>query len=169
MKFHNNRPLAPRGHVNSASLKQCLGILLMTKIDIMLKNYLTPEIWEETHLREIIYGTLSFQQSSMICISLHVGRHTLALQLGGQNYCLWVSCWTFDSYAQMCFKRYHIIFSTISLKLKCKISVLKEIIHSYKNHILVTCLATNLLILKLNHYYFVQGMTHKSFFEGKST
>ena len=43
------------------------------------------------------------------------------------------------SYAQMCFKcYYHIIFSTISLKLKCKISVAKEIIHSFKNHILVT-------------------------------
>ena len=30
----------------------------------------------------------------------------------------------------MCCKRYHIIFSTISLKFKCKISVQKEVIHS---------------------------------------
>ena len=32
---------------------------------------------------------------------------------------------TFDSYAQMCVKRYHIIFSTFSLKFKCKICVKK--------------------------------------------
>ena len=37
------------------------------------------------HLREIFYGTLIFQQSSMICIGRHVGGHTLALQHGGQN------------------------------------------------------------------------------------
>ena len=40
------------------------------------------------HLREIFYGTLIFQQSSMICIGRHVGGHTLALQHGGQNYFL---------------------------------------------------------------------------------
>ena len=32
----------------------------------------------------------------------------------------------------MCWKRYHIIFSTISLKFKCKMSVQKEVIHSLK-------------------------------------
>ena len=48
------------------------------KIDRAHKNYLTLEIWEETHLREIFYGTLIFQQSSMICISRHVGEHTLS-------------------------------------------------------------------------------------------
>ena len=35
----------------------------MLKIDRAHKNYRTPEIWEETHLREIFYGTLIFQQS----------------------------------------------------------------------------------------------------------
>ena len=40
----------------------------MPKIDEAHENYLTPEIWEETRLREIFYGTLIFQQSSMICI-----------------------------------------------------------------------------------------------------
>ena len=129
-----NRPLALRGHMTNASFKQWVGILLMPKIDRAHKNYLTPEIWEERHLREIFYGTLIFQQStcSMICIGCHVGGHTLALQHGGQNYFLLVSCWTFDSYAQMCWKCYHIIFSTISLKFKCKISVEKEVIHSFK-------------------------------------
>ena len=37
------------------------------------------------HLMEIFYGTLIFQQGSMICIGHHVGGHTLALQHGGQN------------------------------------------------------------------------------------
>ena len=32
---------------------------------------------------------------------------------------------------------YHIIFSTISLKFKCKILVQKEVIYSFKNYILV--------------------------------
>ena len=87
-----NRPLALRGHVTNTSLKQLVGILLMPKIDRAHKNYLTPEIWEEKHLREIFYGTLIFQQSSMICIFRHVGGHTLALQHGGQNYFLLSSC-----------------------------------------------------------------------------
>ena len=80
-----------RSH-NQWSFKQWVGILLMTKIDRVCKNYLTPKIWEETHLRETIYGTLIFQQSSMICIGRHVGGHTPALQHGGQNYFLLVSC-----------------------------------------------------------------------------
>ena len=50
-----NRPLALRGHVTNASFKQWVGILVMPKIDRAHKNYLTPEIWEETHLREIFY------------------------------------------------------------------------------------------------------------------
>ena len=95
------------------------------------------------------YGTLIFQQSSMICIGRHVG----------QNYSLLISCETFDSYAQMCCKRYLIIFSTFSLKFKCKIWVQKQVIHNFKNHILVTWPATNLLIWRKwcrfeipNHY-----------------
>ena len=63
-------PLASRGHVTNASFKQWVGILLMPKFDGAHKNYRTPEIWEETHVGEIFYGTLIFQQSSMICILL---------------------------------------------------------------------------------------------------
>ena len=63
-------PLASRGHVTNASFKQWVRILLMPKIDGAHKNYRTPEIWEETRVREIFYGTLMFQQSSMICILL---------------------------------------------------------------------------------------------------
>ena len=154
--------------MTNASFKQWLGILLMTKIDTAHKNYLTPEIWEETHLRGIFYGTLIFQQSSMISIARHVGGHSLALQHDDQNYFWLVFCWMFDSDAQMCCKRYRIIFSTISLKFKSKISVQKEVIRSFKNHILVTWPATNLLIIwrkwcgfeNLNRYYLVYDMTH---------
>ena len=160
-----NTPLALRGHATNPSFKQWVGILLMPKIDRAYKNYLTPKIWEETHLKELFYVTLIFQQSSMICIGRHVGGQTLALQHvqhGGQNYFFLTSCWTFESYAQMCCERYHIIFSTLSLKFKCKICVQKEVIHNFENHILVTWPATNLLVLrkwcgfeKPNHYYFV--------------
>ena len=66
-------------------------MLLMPKIDRTQKNYLTLEIWETMPLREIFYGTLIFQQSTMICIGRHVGGHTLALQHGGQNYFLLIS------------------------------------------------------------------------------
>ena len=103
----------------------------MPKIVRAHKNYLTPEIWEETHLREIFYSTLIFQRSSMICISRHVGGHAFALQHGGQNYFLLIFCSTFHSYAQMCCKGYHIIFSTFSWKFKCKICVQREVIHNF--------------------------------------
>ena len=109
--------------------------LLMPKISKAHKNYLTTEIWEEKHLREIFYGTLIFQQSNMICIGRHVGGHTLALQHGGQNYFWLKPCWTLDSYVQMCCKHYHIIFSTFPLKFKCKICVQKEVIRNLQNHI----------------------------------
>ena len=61
------------GHMTNASFKQGVEILLMPKIDKGHKNYVKPEIWEETHLREIFCGTLIFQQSSMSCIDHHVG------------------------------------------------------------------------------------------------
>ena len=44
------------------------------------------------------------------------GGHTLALQHGGKNYSLLISCYIFGSYAQMCCKRYHIIFFNIFLE-----------------------------------------------------
>ena len=57
-----NRPLALRGHMTNASFKEWVGILRMPKIDRAHKNYLTPEIWEETHLRETFYGTWFFNK-----------------------------------------------------------------------------------------------------------
>ena len=65
----------------NVSFKQWVGILLMPKIEGAHENYLTTEIWEEIHLREIFYGTLIFQQSSMICIGRHVRGHTVAPQV----------------------------------------------------------------------------------------
>ena len=59
--------------MTNASFKQWLGILLMTKIDRAHKSYVTPEIWEEMHLREIFYGTLIFQQSIMIFAAMLEG------------------------------------------------------------------------------------------------
>ena len=61
-----NRPLAQRGHMTNAFFKQWVGILLMPKIDKVHKSYLTPEIWEETHLREIFYGTWCFNKVHVV-------------------------------------------------------------------------------------------------------
>ena len=49
----------------------------MPKTDKAHKNYFTPEIWEETRLREIFYGTLIFQQSSMIGIPIKIAPRAL--------------------------------------------------------------------------------------------
>ena len=55
-KIELDRPLALRGYVTNASFKQWVGISLMPKIDRARKNYLTREIWEETHLREKFFA-----------------------------------------------------------------------------------------------------------------
>ena len=87
-----NRPLALRGHWPMLPLNNELESVLMPKIDGAHKNYLSPKLWKKTHLREIFYGTLIFQQSSIVCIGRHVWGHTLALPHGGQNYFLLISC-----------------------------------------------------------------------------
>ena len=68
----------------------------------------------------------------MICIGRYAGRQEYALQHGGQNYfCLYlVECLIVT--LRCAEKSYHIIFSTISLKFTCKISVQKELIDSFK-------------------------------------
>ena len=122
------------------------------------------------HLRGTFYGTLIFQQSSMICISLFQAQFSGPSYLGAWNrldfvlaamledillpsnvaakttFCLYlVKRLRVTMYAQLCWKLYHIIFPTISLKFMCKIYVQKEIIHRFKNHTLVMWPATNLL------------------------
>ena len=151
--------------MTNASFKQLLvGVLLMTKIDRAHKNYLTSEIWEETQLREIFYGTLIFQQSSMVCIGHHVGEHTLALQHGGQTtFCLYlVKCLTVTLRCAVNITTWS--FQHLPQSLSAKFVFRKRYtIHNYfKNDILVMWPAMNLLILrkwcgfaKLNHYYFV--------------
>ena len=64
-----NRTLALRGQKTNASFKQWVGILLMAKIDRAHKNYLTTNIWEETHVREIFYGTFIFQQIKVVWLA----------------------------------------------------------------------------------------------------
>ena len=64
-----NRTLALRGQKTNASFKQWVGILLMPKIDRAHKNYLTTNIWEETHVREIFYGTFIFQQIKVVWLA----------------------------------------------------------------------------------------------------
>ena len=97
------------------------------------KNYLTPQIWKKTLLREIFIALWFFQQSCMICVGHHVGRHTLALQTSFYLYLVK----RLIGYAQMCCKRYHTIFSTFFLKFKCKICVQKEVIHNLKKKTVV--------------------------------
>ena len=48
----------------------------MPKIDRAHKNYLTPKILEETHSREIFYGTLIFQQSGIILLPSNMAAKT---------------------------------------------------------------------------------------------
>ena len=67
-------------------------VKIIIKIDRAHKNYLTPEILRGNTLKGDILWHFDFQQSGMICIGPHVGRHTLALQHGSQNYFLLASC-----------------------------------------------------------------------------
>ena len=61
--------------MTNASFQQWLGILLRTKIDRAHKNYVTPEIWEEMHLREIFLWHFDFS-TKYYGICRHVGGHT---------------------------------------------------------------------------------------------
>ena len=140
-----NWSLTLRGHLTNAFFKQWVGQSTYLA-DRALKNYFTPQMWEKTLLREIFYGTLVFSTKLYdLCWSPCWTAYPCS-----PNLFLLVSRQTFDSYAQMCYKSYHTIFSTFSLKFKCKICVQKEVIHNFKkkkNRILVTWPSTNLLIL----------------------
>ena len=151
----SNRPLALRGRITNASFKQWVEILLMPKIDRARKNYLTPEIWEETHLWEIFYGTLILQQSSMTCIGRHVRLQRR------------LPCWRA---AKTTFA--YILLNVWSVMLRCAGNVTtssfqqfpgswsakflfteKEVIRNFKNHILVTWYTDLPILRKPNHYY----------------
>ena len=133
---------------SAISKKKCK----LPKIERAHKNFLTTKIWKETHLREVFYGTLIFQQSSIICISNMAAKTTFC------SYPVKCLIVTLRCAANITTSS----FSTFFSKFKCKICVQKEVIHNFKNHILVTWPNTNLLILrkwcgfrKPNHYYFV--------------
>ena len=96
------------------------------------------------HLREIFYGTLIFQQNSIIILYQPPcwRAYSLPSNIAAKTtFCLdLVKC--LIVYAQMCCKRSHSNFSKFSLKFKCKICVQKEVhvhvIHNFKHLILVT-------------------------------
>ena len=122
----------------------------MTKIDRAHKNYVTSKIWEEMHLRETFYGTLIFQQSSVICIGHHVRGHSLALQHGGQTtFCLYlVKCSTVTLRCAVNITTWS--FQHLPWSLSAKFVFRKRYtVHNYfKNDILVMWPATNLLHFK---------------------
>ena len=133
------------------------------KLTVPIKIILHPKFERKRMYRRYFMTLWFFNKSNIICIDRDVGRHTLAPSnmAAKATFCLYLVK-RLIGYAQMCWKRYHIIFSTISLNLKCKISFQKEVIHSFKIHILVMWPATNILVLrkwcgfdKPNHYYFV--------------
>ena len=137
--------------MTSASLKQWVVILLLPKLDRTHKNYLTPEIWEEMHSRETFYGTLIFQQSSMICIGRYVGGHALYLVR-----CLIVTFRCAINVAISYFQHF-----PWSLRAKF-VSESGAVIHNFKNQFLVMWPETDFLILnkwcgfeKPKHYYFI--------------
>ena len=121
--------------MTNTSFKEWVGIVLMPKIDRAHKSHLTPEIWEETHLREVFFNKVAWYDLLLYC--LPCWRAYSCPPTRRSKLLFAYILLTFDSYAQMCCKHYHMIFSTFSLKFKCKICVQKEVIHNFKNHILV--------------------------------
>ena len=133
----SNRPLALRGHVTNASFKQWIGIFADAK-----NCQSTQKLSYTRNLRgnafkgdSLWHFDFSAQQYGLYWPPCW--RACSCPPTWRPNYVLLISCSTFHSYAQMCCKRYH-IFSTFSLKFKCKICVQREVIHNFKNHILVT-------------------------------
>ena len=132
------------------------------KLTEHIKIILQPKFERNSHLREIFYGTLVFQQSSMICIGCHVGGHTFALQqlVAKTTFCLYLVKRLIVT-LKCSVKVTTLSFQHFPWTLSAKF-VQKDVIPNFKNHILVTWPATNLLILrkwcgfdKPNHYYFV--------------
>ena len=143
--------------MTNASFKQWIGILLMPKIDGAHKNYLTPKIWEQTNLREIFYGTWIFNRVVWFVLAAMLEGILLPSNMAAKTtFCLYlvkrliVTLRCAENVTTSSFQQF-----------PWSLSVQKEVIHSFKNHSLVTWPATNLLILtkwyqfeKLNHYYF---------------
>ena len=143
--------------MTNASFKQWIGILLMPKIDGAHKNYLTPKIWEQTNLRKIFYGTWIFNRVVWFVLAAMLEGILLPSNMAAKTtFCLYlvkrliVTLRCAENVTTSSFQQF-----------PWSLSVQKEVIHSFKNHSLVTWPATNLLILtkwyqfeKLNHYYF---------------
>ena len=139
--------------MTNVSFKRWVGILLMPKIDRARKNYLTLEIWEETQLREIFYGTLIFQQLVWFVLAAMLEGILLPSNKPAKTtFCLYLVkrlIVTLRGAVNVTTSSFQHFTWTLSAKFVF-------------NHILVTWPATNLLILrkwcgfeKPNHYYFV--------------
>ena len=143
--------------MTNVSFKRWVGILLMPKIDRAHKNYLTPEIWEETHLREIIYGTLIFQQLVWFVLAAMLEGILLPSNKPAKTtFCLYLV-------KRLIVTRRGAVNVTTSSFQHFTWTLSAKFVF---NHILVTWPATNLLIFrkwcwfeKPNHYYFVEDMT----------
>ena len=87
----SSRPVALRGHVTNASFKRCVEILLMPKIDRTHKNYLTPEIWEETHLRQIFMALWFFNKAVWFVSAAMLEGILLPSNMAAKtNFCLYL-------------------------------------------------------------------------------
>ena len=87
----DNTPLGLRGHLTNASFKQWVGILLMPKIGRAHKNYLTHEIWEEMHLREIFMALWFFHKVVWFVLAATLEGILLPSNMAAKtNFCLWL-------------------------------------------------------------------------------
>ena len=140
----NNRPVALRGHVTNSSFKQWVGILLMPKIDRAHENYLTPEIWDETHWREIILALWFFNKVVwFVLVAMLEGIPSNNYIAANTSFCLYLvkrlivtlRCAVNSTTSS---------FQHFTWSLSAKFVFWKRLF----NHILVTWPATNLLMLK---------------------
>ena len=160
--LHNRyRPLAVRGHVTNTSYKQWVGILMVPKIDRAHKCYLTPKIWEETHLgryfmalwffNKVVWFALAAMLEGILVPSNMVAKTTFCLYLVK---CLIVTLTCAVNVTTSSFQHF-------PWSLRAKFVLRGEVIHSFKDHIVVTWPAMNLLIVrkwcefeKPNHLFF---------------
>ena len=97
----HNRPLALRGHVTKASLKQWVVILLMLKIDRTHKNYLTRNLRGNAYFMALwFFNKLAWFVFAAMLVGILLPSNLAPKLL--LAYILLLEM--FDSYVQMCYK-----------------------------------------------------------------
>ena len=126
---YSNRPLALRGHLTNASFKQCVGILMLPKIDRTHKNYLTSfvAIW---FFNEVLWFVLAAMLEDILLPSNMAVKTTFCL------YLVKLLIVTLRCAVNVTTSSFNIF-----LKFKCKNCVQKEVIHNFKNDIFATWLS----------------------------